>query len=277
MKGKTEFLKEKARWVWVETLKAHARVPESRIASSLSPIELLVVLYYGKIIRLRPDNPLDEARDRLIVSKGHGGIALYPILSDLGFFPAGTLEKFGSPESFLTAIPDAGIPGIETINGSLGHGLGVACGIALALKEKKINRKVYVLCGDGELNEGAMWEAVMFAAAHRLGNLVLIVDDNNRSMLGNQDEIMALRPLEEKFAAFGWNATRVNGHNINKLYQTFSRVSQDKSSYPKAVVAETIKGRGIPELEKDPLCHVKSLTKEQIDGIIERHHGKSKT
>jgi transketolase len=276
MKANTEFLKEKARWVWVETLKAHARVPESRIASSLSPVELLVVLLYGDFIRVNPANPFDEARDRCIVSKGHGGIALYPILSDLGFFPAGTLEKFGSPESVLTAIPDAGIPGIETINGSLGHGLGVACGIALALRDKKIDRKVYVLCGDGELNEGAMWEAVMFAAAHQLGNLVLVVDDNNRSMLGNQDEIMALRPLEDKFAAFGWKAARVNGHDIHELYQTFSRISQDTAPCPKAVVAETIKGHGIPELERDPLCHVKTLTKEQIDVIVERGHAKSK-
>lgn len=277
MKDTTALLKEKARWVWVETLKAHARMPESRIASSLSPIDLLVVLYYGDILHFTPGKPFDDARDRLIISKGHGGIALYPILSDLGFFPPETLGKFGSAESFLTAIPDAGIPGIETINGSLGHGLGVACGIALALKERKNDRKVYVVCGDGELNEGAMWEAVMFAAAHRLGNLILIVDDNNRSMLGNQDEIMSLRPLDKKFAAFGWNAARVDGHSIPELSRTFSRISNDEGEYPKAVVAETVKGRGVPELEEDPICHVKSLTKEKINAIIERSHAKRNT
>jgi transketolase len=276
MKEKIAFLEEKARWVWAETLKAHARVPESRIASSLSPIEIFVVLYYGKIIHATPKNPFDELRDRLIVSKGHGGIALYPILSDMGFFPFEKLEKFGSAESFLTAIPDVGIPGIETINGSLGHGLGVACGIALALKEKRIKRKVYVLCGDGEMNEGAIWEAVMFAAFNKLGNMVLIIDDNNRSMLGNQSEILGLHPLEQKFIAFGWKAARVDGHDIKKLYQVMLQFGQGEDAFPRVVVAETKKGKDIPELEKDPLCHVKSLSKKRVEEILEKYDAKNK-
>jgi transketolase len=274
MKAKTDFLKEKARWVWVETLKAHGRVPESRIASSLSPVEILVVLYYGKIMHFTPGRPFDESRDRFIISKGHGGISIYPILSDVGFFPAEQLEKFGTSRSFLTAIPDVGIPGIETINGSLGHGLGVACGIALALRGKKSKRKVYVLCGDGELNEGAMWEAVMFAAHNRLGNMIFIVDDNNRSMLGNQDEIAGLRPIENKLSAFGWKSARVDGHNINELFQVLSKFSRDTSGYPKAVIARTKKGNGVPELEKDPICHVKSLNKDRIEELIARYDEK---
>jgi len=271
MKGKTAFLKEKARWVWVETLKAHARVPESRIASSLSPVEALVVLYYGKIVRCSPGNPLAESRDRVIISKGHGGVSMYPLLSDLGFFPYEKLERFGTPSSFLAAIPDPGIPGIETVNGSLGHGLGVACGIALALRQKKSRRKVYVLCGDGELNEGAMWEAVIFAASNRLGNLTLIVDDNNRSMLGNQDKIARMRPIDRKLAAFGWKTARVDGHDIGELYRVLSRFKSDRSGFPKAVVALTKKGHGVPELERDPLCHVRSLGKDRIEELIKKH------
>jgi transketolase len=276
MKGMADLLKGKARWVWVETLKAHARFPETRIASSLSPIEILVVLFYGKVIRFTPGNTLAGNRDRFIISKGHGGIALYPILSDLGYFPYEKLEKIGSAKSFLSAMPDPAAPGIETINGSLGHGLGVACGIALALQEKKINRKVYVLCGDGELNEGAMWEAVMFAGHHRLGNMVVIVDDNNRSMLGNQDEIMNLRPLTKKFAAFGWKSTRVDGHNVRDLYRAFSHYRNDTSEYPKAVIARTKKGKGVPELEKDPLCHVRSLSQDRIQELIAPYGAKNK-
>jgi transketolase len=275
MDRKIRTLNEKARWVWAETLKAHGRVPETRVASALSPVEILVVLFYGNFIRCAPDSPTDEARDRIIISKGHGGISLYPILSDLGYFPYDKLMKFGTPSSFLSAIPDPGTPGIETVNGSLGHGLGVACGMALALRQKKSRRRVFVLCGDGELNEGAMWEAVMFAACHRLGNLTLIVDDNNRSMLGNQDEIARLRPIEKKLAAFGWKTARVDGHDTAELYRVFSRMGRERSGFPKAVVALTRKGRGVPELEKDPLCHVKTLGRERIEELIRAYGAKS--
>ncbi|MBN1127843.1 MAG: transketolase [Chitinispirillaceae bacterium] len=264
-------LKEKARWVRVETLKAHGRVPESRIASSLSPIELLVVLYYGGILRLTPRKPADPDRDRVIISKGHGGIALYPILADLGFFSRTKLERFGHPDSFLTAIPDPNTPGFETINGSLGHGLGVACGIALALRQKKSRRRVYVLCGDGELGEGAIWEAVMFAAYHRLGNVTLVVDDNNRSMLGNQDDILRMRPIEKKLAAFGWNAVSTDGHDIAGLLRVFIKNARSRAPTPRAIICRTKKGRGVPELEKSPLCHIMSLSRERVEELVDAH------
>jgi len=262
-------LRDKSKWVRKETLKLHKRAPESRLASSLSPVEIFVVLYYGGILSYDPQNVQWEERDRLIISKGHGAVSLYPILADLNFFDKEELTKISTEDSFLGVIPDTSIPGFETINGAVGHGLGVACGIALALKRKTSNRKVFVLSGDGELNEGAIWEAIMFASYHKLSNLILIVDNNKMSMLGYQKEILGLEPLEEKFNAFGWKTQTVDGHNVEQLYAALYDLKNDDNSQPKVLVANTHKGKGVPQLEGDPLCHVKSLSAEQIDNILQ--------
>jgi transketolase len=156
-------LKAKARWVWLETLRIHRRAPETRLASSLSPVEIFVALYYGGVLRFNPTQPLTETRDRCIISKGHGSICMYPILADLGFFAMEELEHVCESGSFLGGIPDPVIPGYETVNGSLGHGLGVATGMALGLNRKGSDRDVFVIAGDGELHEGSNWEAAMFA------------------------------------------------------------------------------------------------------------------
>jgi len=261
-------LKEKVQWVRRETLKLHKCAPESRVASCLSDIEIFVVLYYGGILSYDPKNIQWEGRDRLIISKGHGAVSLYPILADLNFFDKEELNKIGREESFLGVIPDASIPGFETINGSLGHGLGVACGIALALKRKGLDKKVFVLSGDGELNEGAVWEAVMFASYHKLNNLVLIVDNNKMSMLGYQKDILGLEPLEEKFNAFGWKAETVNGHNVEQLYTVLNNFKKDGNNQPTVLIADTRKGKGVPQLEGNPLCHVKSLKADEVDSIL---------
>lgn len=264
-----EILKEKARWVRKETLKLHERAPETRIASCLSDIEIFVVLYYGAILNYNPQNLRSEDRDRFIISKGHGAVSLYPILADLGFFDKEELSKISTEDSFLCVIPDAGVPGFETINGSLGHGLGVGCGVAIALKRKRLDKKVFILCGDGELNEGAIWEAVMFAAFHKLDNLILIVDNNKMSMLGYQKNILGLEPLEDKFRTFGWLAETVDGHNIKQLGVALSDLKKDSRNKPKVLIANTRKGMGVEALEGDPLCHVKSLKAEEIDSILE--------
>lgn len=261
-------LKEKALWVKRETLKLHKYAPGTRLASSVSDIEIFIVLYYGGILRYDPKDVKWDKRDRFIVSKGHGAISLYPILADVGFFDKSELVKIGSKDSFLGVIPDTLIPGFETINGSLGHGLGVACGIALALKLKGIDRNVFVLSGDGELNEGAVWEAVMFASFHKLNNLILIVDNNKMSMLGYQREILGMEPLAEKFKAFCWKAEIVDGHNIAQLRKVLNKLMKDDSAQPRVLIADTCKGKGIPGLENDPICHVKTLKPEEIDDIL---------
>jgi transketolase len=262
------YLEEKALWVRKETLKIHAVAPETRLASSLSAVELLVALYYASILRFDAGNPVWKERDRLLVSKGHGSISLYPILADLGYFSISELQRVCSEGSFLGGIPDTLIPGYETINGSLGHGLGVACGMALALKKKGSASKIFVMLGDGELNEGAVWEGVMFAAHHKLDNLVAIVDNNQICMLDYCRRIIDLEPLANKFTAFNWEASTIDGHNLREVYSALSRIKND-SSMPRVIIANTVKGKGVPKLESDSLCHIKSLNATEINTALE--------
>jgi transketolase len=261
-------LEEKANYVRKETLKIHKIAKDTRISSCLSDVEIFTVLYYGKILRFNAKRPYCEERDRLIVSKAHGAVTLYPILADLGFFKRELLATVCKDGSLLGGIPDCSIPGFETINGSLGHGLGVGCGMAVALKRKKSLSKVFVVCGDGELYEGAVWEAVMFAGHHRLDNLILIVDNNGRSMLGWCKDIIDLSPLRRKFEVFRWRVEVVDGHNVEQLYYVLKEFKNSKIDSPKVLIANTIKGRGVASLEGDPLCHVKTLSDDEIDKYI---------
>ena len=263
-----DLLKEKAIWVRKETLKIHKIAPETRIASSLSPVEIFVTLYYGKILDYNAKKIDWKERDRFIISKGHGAISLYPILADLGYFDKNELKNVCKEGTFLGGIPDSIIPGFETINGSLGHGLGVACGIALALKRKKAKEMVFVLLGDGELYEGSVWEAIMFAGEHKLDNLNVILDNNRICMLDYCKKILDLEPHEEKFKAFKWNVRTVDGHDVKQLYNSLIALKGERNNRPKLLIANTIKGKGVPSLETDPLCHIKNLKPAEIDKIL---------
>ncbi len=262
-------LSQKADWVWRETLKIHKRSPETRVASSLSPIEIFVVLYYGGFLNQNPKDPKWEGRDRCIISKGHGSLCMYPILADLGFFPFSELEHICEQGSFLGGIPDPIIPGYETVNGSLGHGLGVASGVALALKRRNRSEKVFVLVGDGELHEGSNWEAIMFACQHGLDNLTLLIDNNQISMLGPTDEIVSHRNLIEKFRAFGWATFSVeNGHSVEQVYRALSDASNLNVSKPKVIEFNTKKGNKVPGLENAALSHVTAINSALIDQLL---------
>ena len=263
-----ELLRKKASWVRKETLNIHRIAQDTRLASSLSCIEIFVVLYYSKILNYDPSNIKWENRDRFIISKGHGAISLYPILADLGYFNIDELSRVCKEGSFLGGIPDSIIPGFETINGSLGHGLGVACGIAIALKRRKNNASIFILLGDGELYEGSIWEAIMFAGEHKLDNLVAIIDNNRVCMLDYCKNIIDLEPLDEKFKPFKWHTRIVDGHDISQLYDALIDLKKDKNNKPKVLIADTIKGKGVPSLESDSLSHVKSIIPEEIDKII---------
>lgn len=265
---KLQLLRAKSSTVWAETLRLHQRAPETRIASSLSCVEILVTLYYGKILKFSPRRPVWSKRDRFIISKGHGSISLYPILADLNFFAKSELVNIGQPGSFLGSIPDPLIPGYETINGSLGHGIGVGCGIAVGLAVKQSKSNVWVLAGDGELYEGSNWEAIMFAAHHQLDNLILIVDHNKISMLDFCDKILDHSPLTEKFESFGWKTQEVDGHDLKQLYSAMSGFSKMRGGNPKVIIAHTVKGRGTP-LANDRLSHIKSLSPAQIELLLE--------
>jgi len=263
-----QFLRDKAHWVWRETLAIHRRAPETRIASSLSPIEIFVALYYGDVLRYDPKNPLSPTRDRCVISKGHGSICMYPILADLGFFSRDELLRVCEAGSFLGGIPDPVIPGYETVNGSLGHGLGVATGMALGLKRRGAKQQVFVITGDGELHEGANWEAIMFAAHHQLDNLHVIVDNNATSMLGHTDDIIAHGSLPAKFAAFGWDTQEADGHDVVALQNQLLAQKTANTGKPSLLVAHTLKGRGVPGLENAPLAHIMNPKPALIDELL---------
>jgi transketolase len=263
-----KFLEDKARWVKKETLKIHKVAAETRLASSLSAVEIFTVLYYAKLIRFNAKDIKSENRDRFIISKGHGAISFYPILADLGFFPKENLNRVCKERCILGGIPDPVIPGFETINGSLGHGLGVACGIALALKRKKRKEIVFVLMGDGELNEGSVWEAIMFAGEHKIDNLVLIIDNNKACMLDFCKNVIDLSPLDKKFEVFKWNVKIVDGHNVQDLYNALKSFKKAAGGIPKVLIANTVKGKGVLRLETDPLSHIKNLKPEEAEALI---------
>lgn len=256
---------DKVKEVRRKTVEIHGVAPETRVASSLSCVEIFVALYYGGILKYRSKELKWEERDRLVVSKGHGAVSLYPILADLGFFCGSELEKVGKKGSFLGGIPDPVIPGFETINGSLGQGLGVACGMALGLKKKGREENVFIVMGDGELFEGSVWEAVMFAGQHKLDNMVLILDENKLSMLDYCRRVIDMYPLEDKFKMFGWDTVTIDGHNVVKLKEELKRLKEERNNGPKLLIADTVKGKGVAVLENDVLCHVKTLTNAEID------------
>jgi transketolase len=263
-------LRARALWVWRETLVVHRRAPETRVASSLSAVELFTALFYGGILRQFPSDRYHPDRDRMIVSKGHGSICLYPILADLGFFPHEELLRVCHKGGILGGIPDPIIPGYETVNGSLGHGLGVASGIALALKGKNSDASVFVMTGDGELHEGACWEAVMFAGHHGLDQLNLIVDDNSTAMLDHTDNILSHGDLSARLASFGWAVDRVDGHDVVEVQARLAAMKSKRDGQPKALIARTVKGHKVPGLENQPLAHILAPSASVLDALLEK-------
>jgi transketolase len=195
---------------------------------------------------------------------------MYPILADLGFYAMDELQKVCKTGGFLGGIPDPVIPGYETMNGSLGHGLGVATGMALGLQHKNSDSSVFVVCGDGELHEGANWEAIMFASQHKLHNLNLIVDDNQISMLGFTKDIVDHGSLIVRLNSFGWDCSSVDGHDVGAVCVELQRMKISQNERPKALIAKTLKGHGVPGLENAPLSHIINPKPELIDSLLEQ-------
>ncbi|MDR3516839.1 MAG: transketolase [Azospirillaceae bacterium] len=237
------------------------------IGSSLSPIEILRVLY-DDILRYRVDEPAWLPRDRLILSKGHGCLAQYALLADKGFFPLATLDSFCQQHSILGGHPEAGqIPGIEVSTGALGHGLPVAVGMALAARIDKRDNKVWVVMGDGETNEGSVWEAALCAGKHRLSRLVAIVDYNKLQSYGPTAEVQDMEPFADKWRAFNFAVTEVDGHDVAALRRLFAAVPLDPGK-PTAIICHTVKGKGIPFAEGKAEWHHKAkLPPADIDAL----------
>lgn len=264
------YLQAKGKWIRLSTLEVHKAARETRVASSLSNCEILAALYYGGVLRFNTKEQYWDGRDRFVVSKGHGTISMYPVLADLGFFDKSELKRVCQEGSILGGIPDPIIPGFETVNGSLGHGVGVACGMAVALKNQKKDAQVFVLAGDGEMHEGAVWEAIMFAGHHKLDNYNLVIDRNTKCMLNTTERVIDLEPLDEKFRAFGWHTERVDGHDAHAVYQGAMKVRDMHQGKPKVLICDTLKGKGVPKLEDTPHCHIVALTEQEIDEAIAR-------
>ncbi|TAN53167.1 MAG: transketolase [Rhodospirillales bacterium] len=233
----------------------------------LSLVEILRVLY-DDVLRLKPSEPLWEGRDRLILSKGHGCLALYVMLADKGFIDPETLKTFCRYDSPLGGHPEFGpVPGVEASTGALGHGLSIGVGQALGLRLKGIDARVFVVMGDGELNEGSVWEAAMAAPKHRLDRLVAVVDRNSLQSYGPTAGVLDMEPLAEKWQSFGWAAEEVDGHDVAALIDVFARLPL-KEGKPTVVICKTVKGCGIPEAENNPDWHHKNkLSEAEMEAI----------
>ena len=229
----------------------------------MSLIEIMRVLY-DDIARHRPEEPDWPGRDRVILSKGHGCLALYAVLAEHGYFPKANMKTFCHQTSILGGHPERGkVPGVEASTGALGHGLAIGTGMALAAKIEDRDTRILVVLGDGEINEGAVWEAAMHAAKHGLHNLTAIVDYNKLQSYGPTSEVLDLEPLADKWRAFGFETVEVDGHNVDALRGVFAKPLSDTK--PTAVICHTVKGKGIPFAENEPTWHHKSrLPAEQI-------------
>lgn len=236
------------------------------LGSTFSLIEILRVLY-DDVLRFDADRPAWDERDRFILSKGHGCLALYVMLADKGFFPHEELAKFCAAEGILGGHPDhLKVPGVEASTGSLGHGASIGVGMALHARRTKSRHRVIVLLGDGECNEGSVWEAAMSASKHGLSNLTFVVDYNKCQSYGPTRDVQSLEPFADKWRSFGCAVQEVDGHDVAFLRTTFSSLPFD-SHRPNVVIAHTVKGKGIPEAEFNSAYHHKSqMTDEEISG-----------
>ncbi len=240
------------------------RAGTPHLGSALSCVDILVALYWT-VLRLDPARPDDPDRDRFILSKGHAATALYATLAARGFFPAAWLDDFAQPGSRLAEQPAPGCaPGVELATGSLGHGLPVGLGMALAARIQRRNYRVFVCLSDGECNEGTVWEAAMLAPARQLERLAVIVDYNKWQATGRSDEVMALSSLRDKWAAFGWNATDVDGHDLSALSRLLRNVP-DGSGKPVALIAHTVKGKGVSFMEDDNNWHYRVPKEAEVE------------
>lgn len=265
-------LNQKVRYLRRESFEMALRAGKAHLGGSFSCAEILTALYYGGILRFDPKNPLWKERDRFILSKGHSVNVLHVILADIGFFQKEEILHYLEDGSHLSGHVDTITPGIDIIGGSLGHGLGVAGGMALGFKIDKQPSRVYVILGDGECQEGSTWEAVLFASHHHLDNMTVLLDRNG---LGSEDfteNTCRLEPLQEKWKSFGWDTATIDGHNIGLIVDTLN--NHVPSGRPFVVICKTVKGKGMSWCENKPASHhtlptgsyIESTRKELLNG-----------
>lgn len=253
-----------AKRIRLDILSMTSRGSSSHIGSCFSQVDILAVLY-GRILQVDPKNPRWKERDRFILSKGHAGASVYATLAERGFFPVEKLLTHYQDGSDLSGhVSHKGIPGVELSTGSLGHGLGVGVGMAKAAKMDGAPWRTFVMMSDGECDEGSNWEAVLFAAHHKLDNLVAVIDYNKIQSLAPIAETLALEPFADKWKAFGWEVKEVDGHNYAALERVFSDISPP-SGKPCVVIAHTVKGKGVSFMEHSVLWHYRSAKGDEYE------------
>lgn len=255
MKAQIELIQQQCLSFRQRIFEMTIRAQKGHIPSCFSMAEVLCTLFYGGFINLNKENINDEHRDRLIISKGHAAMAIYPFLCDLGIYSKEELDKFTQQDGAFRFYADPSIKGVEAVSGSLGNGLGVACGLAYSIKCDRKNQNVFTVVGDGELYEGSVWETFMFGAHHNLTNLVLIIDRNKLCILDETENCVKIDPIDSKLSSFGWEVQSVDGHDIASLIGAFQHALRSERTLPQVIIADTIKGKGISFMENKPLWH----------------------
>jgi len=256
-------LRRRASAIRTQVIELSHKAGTPHLGSSLSCIDVLTAAYWSAL-RIDPNNPQAADRDRFILSKGHAALALYVTLCQRGYFDPAILQTYNCDGSVLAEHPGPHcVPGVEAATGSLGHGLSLGLGMALAGRIQKRDYRVFVLMSDGECNEGSVWEAAMFAPAQKLENVCVIIDYNKWQATARSNETLSLSPLREKWEAFGWNACEVDGHDMEALLDKMSAVPNG-SGKPVAIIAHTVKGRGVSFMEDDNNWHYRIPTAEEV-------------
>lgn len=265
-------IQSKARKLRREVIRMVGTAGSGHPGGALSAADMVACLYFWEM-RYDPQNPDWPDRDRFVLSKGHAAPLLYAVLAETGFFPQeklGTLRRLGSP---LQGHPDMRkLPGVEASTGSLGQGIGWAVGMALAARLDRRDSRVYVLLGDGELEEGMVWEAVMAASHYRLGNLVALIDNNGLQIDGPLSDVMSVEPIGDKFRAFGWETREIDGHDIGAILSTLNEARQVKDR-PFAIIARTVKGKGCSFMEGQVDWHGKAPTQDELERALREFEG----
>ena len=247
-------------------LKAVAHAGSGHPGGSMSVMDILTVLYYRELRNIDPANPHRMDRDRMVLSKGHANPALYAVLADKGYFPAEELDTLRQIGSRLQGHPDrTKTPGVDACGGSLGQGTSVAVGLAMGAKAAGLDTRVYLIAGDGEIQEGQTWEAAMSAVQYKLDNLTWIVDNNGLQIMGSNDDVMGVGSLEDKYRAFGFQVFSVDGHDYEQLIAAFEAKVSGK---PKCIVAHTVKGKGVSFMENEVKWHGAGLTPELLEQAL---------
>lgn len=239
---------------------------------SLSAVEIMTALYFEKM-KIDPKNPKWEERDRFILSKGHAAPVLYAALAEKGFFPKEELLKLRHVDAMLQGHPDMkGTPGVEMSTGSLGQGFSTSIGMALGAKLDQRSNRIYVLLGDGEVQEGIVWEAAMAAAHYQLDNLTAFMDYNGLQIDGNTDEVMNINPITDKWKSFGWNVVAIDGHDYDQIFDALEKAESTKNQ-PTVIIAKTVKGKGVSFMENQAGWHGNAPKKEEAEKALEELGG----